>query len=93
MGTRFQAERAHAMRKLDGPCMFCRQRSVELWHDVPNAPHGPIYTYQVRCSTCGARGPWADCGEESAVVMWEDVQAALATPPPSPKAPEPAERP
>lgn len=84
MATRHQETTLHAVRALGTPCPFCGQRGVQLWRD-PVGPRSPIYQYQVRCD-CGARGPWADCGEESAVPSWESV---IPTPPPAPTAPEP----
>lgn len=53
-----------------GSCPFCRQRAAELWFD----PSDDCHPYQVRCAACGARGPRADCGWESAVPAWDQVR-------------------
>ena len=65
-----QAEIAHAQAKV-GECHFCRQDTAELWYD-PSDRHD-MEPYQVRCRLCGARGPRADCGWESAVPTWDMV--------------------
>ena len=66
-----QHEIAHAQAKV-GFCPFCQMNSAELWYDP--AREDMITMFQVRCSTCGARGPWADCGWESAVPAWDQVR-------------------
>jgi hypothetical protein len=66
-----QTEIAHAQRKLEEPCPFCRSLACQLWYDPAMADS--ITPYQVRCGACGARGPWCDCGDESAVPNWLNV--------------------
>lgn len=65
-----QYEIGHFQAKV-GPCHFCRKGSAELWYE-PDDDARP-YNYQVRCTLCGARGPWADCGWGSAVLAWDMV--------------------
>ena len=69
LGTAHQSKVPHA-RGLVGHCPFCRHDRAELWFD-PNDPWKP---FQVRCASCGACGPWCDCGWESAVPAWQKVQ-------------------
>lgn len=54
-----------------GVCPFCQTRSAELWYNPDDMDIA--YPYQVRCGACGARGPRADCGWESAVPSWDMV--------------------
>jgi hypothetical protein len=68
MGTQRQQEIGHFQAKV-GDCPFCQKASAELWYE----PDEDWQPYQVRCRTCGARGPWADCGWESAVPSWDMV--------------------
>lgn len=76
-GLRRQNEVQHAVRKLNEPCPFCRQKMVELWRD----PREHWLPFQVRCGACFATGPACDCGEESAVPMWLSVQPTPADAP------------
>lgn len=64
-----QTEIGHFQSKV-GTCHFCRHDTAELWYEPADDDLTP---YQVRCTLCGARGPWADCGWESAVVSWDMV--------------------
>ena len=68
-----QREIEHAQAKV-GFCPFCRRSSAELWFD----PNQDLQPFQVRCSACGARGPRADCGWESAVPAWDRVCTTTA---------------
>ncbi|HRP26368.1 hypothetical protein [Thauera sp.] len=64
-----QYEIEHAQGKV-GICPFCQQDTAELWYTPDRVDFLP---YQVRCGSCGARGPRADCGWESAVPSWDMV--------------------
>jgi len=79
MGMQFQTEYGHFRGKV-GACPFCREDAAELWYE-PSEDWKP---FQVRCLDCGARGPWADCGEEVAVPAWQSVELK---PRPSPTSP------
>ena len=67
-----QREIEHAQRKLKAPCPFCETHAAELWFD----PVADEWSrgFQVRCGACGARGPQCDCGDESALPMWLNVE-------------------
>lgn len=65
-----QTEIAHSQGKV-GLCHFCCRDTAELWYDPDG--RGDCLPFQVRCGLCGARGPWADCGWESAVPAWDMV--------------------
>jgi uncharacterized protein (DUF983 family) len=62
-------EKEHAVA-LVGRCPFCESDfGAELWRN----PADGWLPYQVRCRDCGARGGWADCGDEVAVFEWQRV--------------------
>jgi hypothetical protein len=71
--TQQQHQIEHAQAKV-GFCPFCKQSSAELWFD----PGDDFLPFQVRCASCGARGPRADCGWESAVPAWDKVRHSTA---------------
>lgn len=64
-------EYAYGTREHLEPCPACGARP-ELWvnHDDDWTP------YQVRCGNCDVRGPKCDCGDESAVVNWNQLSVA-----------------
>lgn len=68
MSVKRQSEIGHFRAKV-GECPFCRSMQAELWYE----PGEHFQPYQVRCRGCGARGPWCDCGWESAVPAWDMV--------------------
>lgn len=74
MTLRRQLEVAHSQGKV-GACHFCCHDTAELWFD----PSDDIKSFQVRCTLCGAAGPWADCGWEVAVPAWRMVERVPAS--------------
>lgn len=73
-----QALAAHVCRRLDEPCRFCGNQACELWFDPgPDHDHPNVQPFQVVCTSCDARGPAGDCGEEVAVYSWLSVEPSV----------------